>query len=735
MKKILIALTLASIACGGIEHSVTPRYSADDVARWEQTAGRVTIIRDTWGIPHIFGDTDADTVFGLMYAQAEDDFNRVEVNYLNGMGRLAEAEGEAEVFRDLRMKLFIKPDVLQEQYLGAPEWLRKLMDAWADGLNYFLHTHPDVVPRVITHFEPWMALSFSEGSIGGDIETVSLDELEAFYGDDPEMRLLTTVEDHQSEPTGSNGFAISPARSATGNALLYINPHTSFFFRSEVHMVSNEGLNAYGAVTWGQFFVYQGFNERAGWMHTSSRADAIDEYLEDVVKKDNGIYYRYDGEERALTASTLTIPYRTGGQTAEKSFTVYHSHHGPIVREQDGKWVSVKLMNEPVKAITQSFLRTKALGHEEFSKAMELSTNSSNNTVYADADGNIAYFHGNFVPRRDLRFDWSGPVDGSDPATEWQGLHPLDEQITLLNPESGWIQNTNNWPFSAAGPDSPKREDYPVYMSHNSENFRGMRAVQLLEKATDLTLESLITLGYDPYLTGFKKLIPSLVEAYDATADDDPLKAELSAQVEVLRGWNLRWSVTSIQTSLAIYWGNELLRRAREIPPWNARSNRSNPGIYDYIAEDTTPRQRLEALSAVSTILERDFGDWRTPWGEINRYQRLTGDIVQDFDDDAPSLPVGFASGRWGSLASFGSKTYPGTKRMYGTGGNSFIAAVEFGQRVRAKAVTAGGLSSDPGSPHFDDQAAMYAEGRFRDVLFYREDIEEHTEREYHPGQ
>ena len=734
MKKLVLVFAVAIAACSGQPAQQAQQANAPDseVARWEQQAHNVTIIRDNWGIPHIYGKTDADAVFGVMYAQAEDDFNRVEVNYLNGMGRLAESEGETEIYRDLRMKLFIDPEDLKRQYESSPDWLKRLMDAYADGLNYYLHTHPEVEPKVLTHFEPWMALSFSEGSIGGDIERVSLRELEAFYGNDPGITLARATRARDEEPRGSNGFAIAPSNSASGKALLYINPHTSFFFRAEVHMVSEEGLNAYGAVTWGQFFVYQGFSEKAGWMHTSSRADAIDEYLETVIEKDGGFVYTYDDEERPLKTTTLSIPYKSDDGMEQRAFTVYHSHHGPIIREQDGKWVSISLMEEPVKAITQSFLRTKATGHEEFYKTMELLTNSSNNTVYADADGNIAYYHGNFIPRRDPKFDWNAPLDGSNPETEWQGLHPVDEIITILNPPNGWIQNTNNWPFSAAGPHSPKKEDYPSYMANNSENSRGLHAVAMLENKTDFTLDSLSAAGYDSYLTGFELLLPSLLRAYDETAADDPLKAELSAEVDALRAWDLRTSESSTETSLAVFWATELMERVRNARTWSRTSGIS---IYDFIAKQTSARERLDALSVATKKLQNDFGNWQTAWGEINRFQRLTGDIVQDFDDDAPSVPVGLGSGRFGALASFGSRPYPGTNRWYGTSGNSFIAAVEFGDKVSAKAVTAGGLSSDPASPHFDDQEVMYAKGEFRDVLFYREDVEKHIEREYHPGQ
>jgi len=710
--------------------TASPQAEPEELRRWQQQAANVTILRDKWGIAHIYGKTDADTVFGTLYAQAEDDFNRVETNYLNAMGRLAEAEGEAELIRDLRMKLFIDPAQLQEQYSASPAWLQSLMDAFADGLNYFLYTHPEIEPRVIARFEPWMALSFTEGSIGGDIERVNLRSLQEFYGD-PALVAQTQLS-VDNEPRGSNGFAIAPTNSANGNALLLINPHTSFFFRSELHMVSEEGLNAYGAVTWGQFFIYQGFNDRSGWMHTSSRADAIDEYLETIVEKDDGYYYMYAGEERALRQTELTLPYKEGNEMMQKTFTVYHSHHGPIIRQENDKWVSIKLMQEPIKALTQSYTRTKARNHEEFYATMELQTNSSNNTVYADADGNIAYYHGNFIPRRDPTFDWNQPLDGSNPATEWQGLHPVDEIITLFNPANGWIQNTNNWPFSAAGEFSPRAADYPSYMANNPETPRGIHAVRVLQDKTDFTIDSLIAAAYEPTLTAFENLIPGLllITAVDSQGElPVSIESELLEYIDLLREWDYKYTAESTHTSLAIYWAQNLMTRVR------AEANAQNINIYQYMANNASTQDKLTALKEAADKLTADFGSWQVPWGEINRYQRITGDIVQDFDDNADSLPVAFASGNWGSLASFGSRTYPGTKRMYGTSGNSFVAAVEFGQRVTAKAVTVGGLSNNPDSPHFDDQAQMYANGEFRDVLYYRQDIEANLETQYMPGQ
>ncbi|QHN04850.1 acylase [Granulicella sp. WH15] len=714
----------------------------DELTRWKAQAQRVSIVRDDWGIAHVYGKTDADAVFGMVYAQAEDDLPRVETNYLNAMGRLAEAEGESKIYQDLRMKLFIDPVELKREYAASPAWLKSLMDAFADGLNFYLATHPQAKPRVIQHYEPWMALSFTEGSIGGDIERVNLTKLEALYGKDQAATLeehaalpvataplIASTDDGEfAEPRGSNGMAIAPANTRDHHALLLINPHTSFFFRSELQMASDEGLNAYGAVTWGQFFIYQGFNDRVGWMHTSSGVDAVDEYLETIVRKDGRYWMKYGNELKPLEAKQITVPYRTEHGMAEKRFTIYRSIHGPIVRAEGGRWVSIRLMQKHVEALTQSYIRTKARSYKEFRQTLELKANSSNNTIFADADGNIAYFHGNFIPRRETRFDWTKPVDGSDPATDWKGLLTVNELPQLLNPASGWLYNSNNWPWSGAGESSLKQKDFPAYVEMGHESARGLHAIRVLEGKKDFTLDSLRAAAYDSYLPWFSETLPTLIKAWDELPASDARKPALAVQIALLRKWDLRWGVDSIATSLAVFWGEEIRRQV------NDAATAAGLLPEDYIAQKAAPTQMLQALSTASNKLTEGFGKWQTPWGEINRYQRLNGALVQPFNDAGPSIPVGFTSAVWGSLASFGAHAYPGTKRWYGTLGNSFVAVVEFGDKVRARAVTAGGESGDPSSPHFNDQAKRYNTGDLREVYFYRSQVAEHTQREYHPG-
>jgi len=709
-------------------------FTPQEISRWQAQASQVSITRDSWGVPHISGKTDADAVFGMLYTQCEDDFPRVERNYLIATARLSEAEGEAFIYHDLRQRLFLDTAQAIAVYAQSPEWMKKLCDAFADGANYYLYTHPQTKPKLIKRFQPWMPFLFSEGSIGGDIESVSLNEIKKFYGKGPGNIKEDVGDDGlgagEAEPRGSNGFAIAPSRSANGNALFLINPHTSFYFRSELQMTSEEGLNAYGAVTWGQFFIYQGFNEHCGWMHTSSAADVIDEYVETITRKGSKYTYKYGNEQRPVTAKKVSVRYKTAIGYAKREFTTYQTHHGPIVGEKDGKWMATRLMVEPLKALQQSFLRTKSGGLDDFKKTMDLQTNSSNNTVFADDKGNIAYWHGDFIPRRDPKFDWSKPVDGSNPATEWNGLHPVEEIVHVYNPAEGWIQNCNNTPFSVSGKGSPDPSKYPTYMAPDAENPRGLHAVRVLKDEANFTLEKLIGAAYDSYLPAFEILMPTYLKAFDAiAAKSDTLRTNYADAIQLLRNWDYRWSATSVPTTLAIAWS----MRLRQIV--GSRAPGQQLDMIKYLAANTTDEEKVVALTGVVAELKRDFGAWKQAWGAVNRFQRLNAKIEPSFDDAAPSIPVHFTSALWGSLASYGARKYPNTKRIYGTSGNSFVAVVEFGRKVRAKSVVTGGSSGDPASKHFNDQSAMYASGQFKDVLFYKEDYLRNAERTYHPGE
>lgn len=704
--------------------------SPRDLQRWQQTASRVTIVRDAWGIPHIYGKTDADAVFGLLYAQCEDDFLRVEMNYIEKLGRKAEVLGEAEVFQDLYTRLVLDSAQAMADYRQAAPWLRQLLQAFADGVNYYLYTHPQVKPLLLTRFEPWFPLLWTDGSIGAiNTGDVSVAELKAFYTGSG-YPIAQAPPAFDNAPSGSNGFALGPAKTASGNTILYLNPHVTFYFRPEVHMVSEEGLNAYGAVTWGQFFIYQGFNEYCGWMHTSCHVDVADVYREKISRAGGKLVYAYDGRLRPVTEKSVRVRVKN---EAPRTFTTYATHHGPVLALRDSAYLSVRSVNRSLYGLYQSWLRTKARGLADFEKTMNYRSNASNNTVYADRFGNIAYWHGNFVPKRNPSFDWSRPVDGTTSATEWQGLHTVRETVHVINPATGWIQNCNSTPFTVSGSSSPKKENYPAYMAPDGENFRGVNAARLLAQGHDYTLERTITVGYDRSLLAFEVLVPPLLQAFDSLPPHDTLRMRLAEPMAVLRAWDYRSGNHSVAATLAITWAEKLTPRLRKVY--------IDPGEDDQVqatrrfaASARTADLLLPLLAAVNELHEQ-FGSWGMAWGDINRFQRLRHGPENEYDDAQPSLAVPFASATWGMLPSYNSRTFANTRKRYGVSGNSFVCAVEFGPRVRAQSLLAGGNSGDPTSPHFFDQGKRYAEGLFKEVLFYRDDVERNAVQKYRPGE
>lgn len=683
---------------------------------YDAQAKRVTIHRDQWGIPHIYGKTDADAVFGLLYAQCEDDFARVELNYIEKLGRMSEVKGEKELAYDLYIKLLIDEKEAKEEYKTSPLWLKKLLNAYADGINYYLLKHPEVKPRLITHFEPWFPLLWTDGSIGA-ISTGDVTEQETalFYGL-PKQVASVKYQNPDEKLAGSNGFAVGPSLSTSGHSLFYINPHVTFYFRPEVHVVSEEGLSVYGAVTWGQFFIYQGFNPYNGWMHTSSEVDVADAYVETTRDNQGTMEYLLDGK---------WIPFKTKWITlGSRKIKTYYNHRGPILAVRNGKWISVRSYNRARKSLIQSWLRTKTTGFDSFKRVMEMRANTSNNTVYADNKGNIAYWHGNYVPRRDGAQDWGVPQDGSSSKNDWRGLHKLDEIVHSYNPASGWIQNCNSTPFTVSGVSSPKRTDYPVYMAPDGENFRDRNAVRLFSQTGKLDLAGLIGLGYDRRLMAFEVLLPPLLEAAGKESD-------LQEVAQILKDWDFNASTSSIAQTIAIRWGQKIMPKIPKAMQFGGETDVVQ-NIEKY-AESGSKVEMLQAVRDVMKDLQRDFGTWRVTWGELNRFQRVSNGEVLQMDDTKPSIPVPFTSSAWGQLPSYTSRSIQGSKKWYGVNGNSFIAAVEFGPKIMAYSLLAGGQNGDPASPHFFDQGKNYSEGKFKEVYFYKSDVMKHVVTSYHP--
>ncbi|MFE3849170.1 penicillin acylase family protein [Flavobacterium sp. LB3P45] len=709
------------------------KISTKEIKRLQELAQQVTIIRDNWGIAHIYGKTDADAVFGMLYAQCEDDFKRVEMNYIEKLGRLSEIKGQSVLYNDLEIKLLIDTEEAKADYKKATPWLKKLLNSYADGINFYLNNHPEVKPALLTHFEPWYPLLWTDGSIGA-ISTADLStgELKAFYSGNTDK--VAYIEREKDVQTGSNGFAISPSKTASGNAILYINPHTTFYFRPEIQISSEGGLNAYGAVTWGQFFIYQGFNENCGWMHTSSNVDVADIYAEKIVTKHGKLFYEYDKKLIPIIEKRITIKYLENGKLIPKTFKTYFTNNGPIMAKRDGKWISLKSNNRSMNSLVQSWVRTKSKGFDDYKKAMDLKANTSNNTVYADNKGNIAYWHGNFIPIRDKNLNWSKVMDGATSATQWKGLHPVLETVHLYNPTNGWLQNCNSTPYSVAGINSPKKENYRPYMAPDGESFRGLNAVRLLSQGNNYTLDKVIADGYDTKLTAFEFLIPALVASFEKNiSKENPLYKELAEPITLLKNWDYYTNENSTATTLAIEWAYKLDPIIQKV--YVEEGELDQVQNTQNFAKNASPDQLIPQLQIVVNELKTKFGTWQIPWGEINRFQRLSGDINLVYNDTLESTPIGYGPALWGSLPAYKSNYQKGSKKRYGFNGNSFVCAVEFGPKIKAKSLLAGGNSSDPKSKHFYDQAEMYRKGQFKDVLFYKDDVQKNAKKTYHPGE
>ena len=712
-------------------------FTPNEINRWKQKAKNVNIIRDDFGVPHVYGKSDADAVFGLLYAQCEDDFKRVEMNYIEKLGRTAEVKGEAALYDDLYTRLIIDSAEAMADYKKTPIWLRRLLMAYADGINYYLYTHPNVQPALLYRFQPWYPMLWTDGSIGAiSTGNITVNDVKNLYNDSKEMADVYDPRKFEEISTGSNGFAVAPSKTAAGNAILYINPHVTFYFRPEVHMVSEEGLNAYGAVTWGQFFIYQGFNEYCGWTHTSNNVDVSDMYIEKVSNEGTGLQYEYEGEQRKLKPTPISIRFKTDSGWTRKTFTTYATHHGPVMGKRNGQYISVKLSNRMMNGIIQSWLRTKARGLEDYKKTMELKGNTSNSTVFADTKGNIAYWHGNYIPIRDTAYHWSQPVDGSIAATEWKGLHPVNEIVHTINPASGWIQNCNSTPYTVSGNASPLRYNYPAYMAPDGENFRGINAVKVLTKENKFTLQTMIDAGYNRYMAAFEVLVPALLKAYETGSMNglsDSVTTILKEPMALLKNWDYYSSNESVATTLAIEWAQLLNNNIRKV--YVDIGEADQVAYTKYFAEKATTNDLVNPLLKAVANLQKKYGTWNVAWGSINRFQRISSGLDPVFDDNKESVAVPFASALWGMLPSYNSRSFSGTVNRYGVNGNSFVCVVEFGQKIKAKSLLAGGNSGDPNSPHFKDQLLMFSKGIFKDVLFYKEEVMKNATRTYHPGE
>ncbi|WP_020594942.1 penicillin acylase family protein [Spirosoma panaciterrae] len=715
-------------------HSATAQttFAAQEAKALQKQAKGIEIVKDTYGVPHVYAKTDADAVFGEMYIQCEEFFDKVETSLIGRLGRSAELEGESAIYRDLWTRMFIDSVQAVQLYQKTPDWLKKLCDAYAGGINYYLITHPAVKPKLLTRVEPWMILMNNVPAMGGS--NVSEADFKAFYLKEA-TQPATGGRSFTAEPPkndGSNGFALAPSRTQSKKAMLFINPHAEYYGRIEIHLVSEEGLNSYGAPFLGQFNIFQGFNEFLGWMHPVSLSDAKDLYAEDVEWKKGKWMYRYDGAWKPVDSTTTELRYKKGDSWATKRFVTYRTHHGPVVYATATRWIALKTYEPNIELLGMHWLKMKARNMKEFTSAINARAMVGSNIVYADKAGNIAYWHGNFVPRKNPLLDWRRPVDGTTSATEWQGTHELSELPHYINPTNGWLQNCNSTPLYGAGElNTDMLNKLPSYMLPDGHTPRAVHAVKVLTPLKNATMDDVIKASYDTYLPSGERFVPGLIAAYATVGDS--LKAKLAQPIETLKAWNFRTDTNSVATTLTVHWLEKIIQldMARLAKPATTEEQYSLTNGAAVTTEFLSPKEQVTALAQVVADLEKEFGTWQVPWGMDNRFQRIAD---SEPSDDKLSWGVPATPGFMGSLNAYVSRKTAKTHKRYGITGNTFVAAVEFGDKLRAKTILTGGASSDPASPHYLDQVKGYIDGTYKEIYFYKDDVYKHAEKIYHPG-
>jgi penicillin amidase len=716
-------------------------FSNEEINLWKQHAKFVRIIRDNWGVPHIYGKTDADAVFGLMYSQCEDNYWQLEETFISALGRESEIYGESNLENDWNAALFLVRTEAKKLYTKADPFIKQLCDAAAAGMNYYLFRNPSVERRLLHRYDPWYFLILS-ASTNATSHGINREEIQKvmksnMVDDDPaeiKTQLIKKAEN------GSNMIVLAPSKSTSGNSMLLINPHVSLFGngqRYECHLISKQGLNVSGFAMFGNFWIWSGFNSDIGWSHTNSWVDYFDVYLERFNHPTDSLKYRYGNQYKKASLLTDTILYKSGSTMKKKVANFIITDHGPVVAKRDSFYVTVKdATGTPPVYILQCWRMMKAKNLVEFQKALNMRAFGYPNTIYTDRSGNIAFWQGNAVPKRSNKFNWQYPVDGSNPETEWNELHPLNEIIQSINPESGWLQNCNSTPFLCAGSSSPDSINYPGYMAYDPQTFRAVEALKLLSNPEKISFQQFEKLVASTHSFMMEYWLPQIIKAYDKSVIRDPLQSEkLKNIVDTLRQWDCQSELNSKATTLAVFWfnvaNNWVLKQIKPTDP-------SSIIMSKYFTSKSLPFSdslSLAFMSAATDTLKNRYGTSFIEWGNVNRLQRIhTSGKLEKFDDSKPSLPVKGAPGYMGSLFAFNT-SQTNTNKMYGIGGNSYIAIVEFDRKIKAKSIVYFGQSADPTSQHYFDQASLYSQGKFKDVYFYRKDVLNHAERTYHPGE
>lgn len=704
-------------------------------------AEAVTIHRDAWGVPHILGPTDECVIFGMGYAQAEDYFWQLEDTTLRAIGRYAEVTGEDGLKVDLLNRAFRVVERSRRDFAGLKVEYRRLIAAYTKGINWFLKHHSHTPRRLLDRWEPWMVLAIDrhlllDFTYGGTragrpsilFEASGIDEVDSD---------LSPFEQAAQDAIGSNEWAIGPSKTADGNAMLLINPHQPWFGWGqffEAHLHSEETIHFSGACFFGTPIPTIGHNEYLGWTYTVNEPDNADSWRVVFDKPDEPLQYRFDDDYRTAFEWTDRIRVLNGLDIEERTVTFRRTHHGPLVkRVNDSTFLAANVDGIfDTHRVDQAIGMVRARNLQEWQSAVGHCAVPMFNIAYADCDGNILYVYNGSIPRRDPQFNWRSPVDGTTSATDWKGRHRLTELPQVLNPKCGYVQNCNTSPFTTTHDENPDRSLFPEYMFEDADHRkrRAQLSRQLLTEMSGLTFDRLSKLAMDTRLYWPMTQLPEFSKALEQLRRTQPERAaKIAPYLSHLAEWDCVSTNESTQTTLCVAWYEELHQG-------------TYPGEQLKRRYQGSRSRQLEALVSVAEQLQSRHGDWKIPWGKVHRLQRVTNrpDVLSAgvaFNGLYPSLPCPGVPGPLGVVYTvYSTPSIPIIRpTRYAVVGSCYVAAVEFGDRIRAASAVQFGASSNPKSKHYFDQAQLFSNQKLKPAWFYRDDVLANAVRSYHPGE
>lgn len=664
---------------------------------------KVTIYRDTWGVPHIYASDDVSLAFGMGYAQAEDRIEQLMMNYRWALGRMAEVLGPRYVGADSAQLVWAHGKVAEKGFERLEPELQKMLKAFVAGVNAYLNDHPDKKPAVALEIEPWYPIALGRAFIWGWPLGQAIDDYNK--GQSP------------YDPRGSNQWAVSGERTASGAPILLVDPHLSWYeeghwFEVRLH---GEEIHSCGMSVTGTPFVGLGHNRSLAWAATTGGPDCGDCY-EEILNPDNPNQVMYDGGWEEINRDTLRIAVRKDDQTETVVKIVEKTRHGPIYKKKGTSAYSLAIpYSEEFELIEQMLAMNKAQNVDEFKAALSALQFMPQNMMVADNSGNIYYQRTGRVPIRDLQFDWSRPVPGWKKETDWQGIHSPDDLVQLLNPPQGFMQNCNISPGTML-PSSPMVESaYRSYLYNDRTdrtNSRGKRAVALLESDQDLTFEEAQAVAMDVKIPDLEPIQNQLELAFRESPRQD-----IREQVQRLTTWDGSLDREN-RTAPLFAWWLQMVMEELDIHPYQ-----------DKMDLDAGDRQKLLSLVAdARQALIDDFGTDDIAWGDVQRLKRGEAEYPLGGGNLGRSLSA---------LRSVWGQKKEG--RIYGSGGQTGPMVIELTKPVRSVSTVPWGQSDDPESPHYFDQGEKLFQYRKMKPTWFeweelKDNIESRKELEFSPN-